>query len=164
MAGSEPTSAQDNLQRMFFPKLKFSCYSVTAQPTAPSWAGSGTYNCIALTVGVTGRWVWPEVDGYGNRDGVVTVTDFDAFYAAGGYTVAANCSREAGKEKIALYGETDTSGTVIPLHAARQAAVPVGGFLFESKEGAFKQIVHDLDDLEGGSYGAIIKCYQRAVP
>lgn len=161
MAGIEPTAEQEKIQQNF-PRL--SCYSVTAPETAPSWAGSGTYNCIALTVGVSNRWVWREVDAYGVRDGIVTVTDFDAFYAADGYTVAANCSRQAGKEKIALYGITDASGAVKPKHAAKQAAIPVGGFLFESKEGAHKQFVHDLDDLEGGPYGAVIKCYERAVP
>jgi hypothetical protein len=119
-----------------------------------------------LTVGVTYRWVWWEVDAYGDRDGIVTVPDFDAFYTAGGYTVAANCLREAGKEKIALYGETDASGTVRPKHAARQVALSIAGgaFLFESKEGRNKQIIHNLGDLEGGSYGSVIKCYERTVP
>jgi hypothetical protein len=152
MSGTDPSAAEDSIQRSHFPRL--TCYTVTAPPNP-------AYNCIACSVGVTNRWIWQEVDGYGNRDGVVTVSDFDAYFSYGGYTPTTNCSVQLGKEKIVLFGQTDASGTVVPTHAARQASVPISGFLFESKEGRFKQILHDLSDLEGGAYGAVVKCYER---
>jgi hypothetical protein len=131
LPGKDPTAEQDKWQLERFPGL--SCYTVTEQP-------NDHYNCISRTVGVTDRWVWREVDGYGDRDGEVSIADFDAFYAYGGYKVANNCLREAGKEKVALYYEatgTSAKGSLLftPRHAAKQytgAGSKIGDTLYES--------------------------------
>jgi hypothetical protein len=152
MPGNVPTAAQDAQQRGFFPGL--SCFSVTADP-------SGTYNCFSLTVSVTDRFLGgDEVDGYGNRNGIVEVSDFDAFYKFAGYSPSPNCSIEDGKHKIALFGfKDDASGKLSHGHAARQE-----GPVFESKEGSGKQVIHALKALEGPTYGLLVKCYERPLP
>jgi hypothetical protein len=113
LPGRAATEEEDANQRDWFPNL--ACYSVTADPT-------DNYNCIALSAGITNDWVWKVVDRvYGNNDGKVDVSDFDSFYTDFGYSVSASCSQEAGKQKIALYGQPDGSGNWEPTHAARQA-------------------------------------------
>jgi hypothetical protein len=146
-----------------------SCYSVTLHyddPTAPN------YNCVASAVGVTDRFIAMEVDGYGNRDGKLQVSDFDAFFGYGGYSTSANCDvNQSGIEKIALFGKHVGTPPQISgeFHVARQVTDPsvdqTTGPWFESKEGGFKKIIHHLMELDGADeIGPLIKCYQKAVP
>ena len=144
-----PTQQQDKDQREAFPKLQ--CYSMREKPTP-------NYNCIASAVGINNKWVWNEVDGHGNNNGRVEVTDFDSYFASFGFTQSPNCNFTQGRDKIALYGHPLGPGGFKPTHAARQ----VPGGLFESKEGKSKKIRHGAGDLGGGgSYGELIKCYEK---
>lgn len=146
-----PTQAQDKEQREAFPKLQ--CYSMIQRPTL-------NYNCIASAVGINNEWIWDKVDSYGNSNGRVEVSDFDNFFASFGFAPSTNCGFTTGVDKIALYGHpSPPPGTGFePTHAARQ----VTGGLFESKEGRDKKIRHGAGDLGGGgTYGELIKCYEK---
>ncbi len=166
ITGDAPSAEQATYQAEVFPGL--GCYGVTGSEVAD-------YNCIAWSAGSTDRWVWWEVDRiYGNANGVVEVEDFDQFYDFGGYTTSPNCEQQVGLEKVALYVCMHPDGTIEPTHAARQATVPgVEGDWWESKEGAGKQIVHQLESLTGAydpaepagcwGYGEVYKCYERAL-
>ncbi len=139
-------------QRNAFPNLE--CFGVLSP-------ADKQYNCIAHTVGINDEWVWREVDFYGDRDGTVSVEDFDQFYAAHGYVPSADCSHEAGKRKVALF----VNGGV-PTHAAVQAADPDAAQAgwWESKEGQAKVALHRLTDLEDDAdngYGTVATCYEQ---
>jgi hypothetical protein len=149
LPGSAPTAAQTATQTAWFPKLQ--CFTVLSPEDK-------SYNCISWSVGSDKTWTWDTVDSvYGDDDGTVEVSDFDAFYKAFAYAPAANCSFEAGKHKVALFVKSS-----IPQHAARQAIGQPGWW--ESKEGQAKKSVHKLEELEGGEYGDVIKCYVKAQP
>lgn len=147
-----------------------SCYSGLLHSDDPS---SPNYNCVASAIGVKDRLIDLEVDGYGNRDGKLQVSDFDAFFSMVGYTTSADCTinQSGGVEKIALFGKQVDNPPQITdeFHVARQATDPgvdqTTGPWFESKEGGSKQIIHHLRELDGADdIGPLIKCYQRAVP
>lgn len=143
---SKPTPAQHTFLSGYFPLLKVDNYCVTGPAT-------GTYNCIAWSVGNTSSWVWDDVDAAGNKNGTVEYSDFDAFYAARGLTPVANAT--PSNPVIALYGTA--SG---PTHAALNTGAACGSF--ESKLGANVRIAHSAPDLEGGStYGDLNRYYVR---
>lgn len=127
------------------------CYSITAK-------ASSTYNCVAHSVGFTDRFIrGEEVDAvYGNGNRIPEVTDFDAFYASVGYTSSADCVLVANKHKIVLYGNVDASGRISNYHVARQEFQ-----VFRSKLGYDVEILHGREDLVGGKYGTIVKCYEQ---
>lgn len=126
--------------------------------TAPATPRGTTpyYNCIAWSIGVTDRWVWWEVDDpFGDKDGVVEVSDFDAFYAAHGYTV----TQDVGQAEILLYVDA-----TVPKHAARRRSCACGGgqwIMFESKCGEGSRIEHRRDHLNGGVYGDHVRYYRH---
>lgn len=171
--GDAPYSDEKSVQHGLHPNL--SCYSVTLHrdPLLCDFGlgqcPAGRYNCIASAVGVTDRFIFYEVDGYGNRDGKLQISDFDAYFAYGGYVTSADCGvKQSGIEKIALFGEqvgTPAEFTA-NLHVARQVTDPsvdqTTGPWFESKEGDYKKMIHHLDELSG--WGPLIKCYERTIP
>lgn len=149
LPGDDPTPLQTAQQTNAFPGLH--CFNVLAP-------ADKNYNCISWSVGNDTKWTWKEVDSvYGDKDGIVEVSDFDAFYLHFGFTPAADCSFEIGKHKVALFGTPDG-----PTHAARQA-IGLSGW-WESEEGREKKSLHQLNELEGGAYGNVIKCYERRQP
>ena len=142
----DPTAAETADAAAKYPNLVSGDWCVTA-PATP------TYNCIAWTVGVTGRWVWDEVDKAGDEDGTVSVADFDAFYGQHGLQPVENAT--PSNPEVALFG--NSSG---PTHAAVVSNKTCGGgTMFESKRGQNIRILHWVQELEGGIYGNIIKYY-----
>ena len=141
--GDPPTTIQASTIESLFPNLQ--TWSVTGPATGGSWV-PGAYNCIAWTVGITDRWLWP-----GN-----TVAAFDTFYASYGWSVSANGNREYKKRKIALYANNsnpdDCTHGSREIHDCRWD---------ESKLGGLERIMHIRTVLEGGSYGDGIRFYEK---
>jgi hypothetical protein len=135
--GTAPTSSQKSTFLSYFPNLRV--WNVTA----PS---SRTYNCISWTVGVTTDWLWPGS----------SVSDFDAFYASYGWTPSSNGNREYRKRKIALWA----IGSACKHGSLEYTACD----WHESKCGSLERIIHDKFQMEGGSYGEIIKYYEKYDP
>jgi hypothetical protein len=135
--GNSPTSSQEALFERLFPRLRK--WSVTGPST-------GQYNCIAWSVGITDQWIWP---GY-------TVQDFDEFYVSHGWNVSRSCKREYRKRKVALYAWASDPNNC--KHGSRETH---DCNWHESKCGGLERIMHRKKELEGGSYGFIIRCYEK---
>lgn len=135
--GSAPTPTQKSTIEGYFPNLK--TWTVVGPAT-------GSYNCIAWSVGVTNQWIWP-----GN-----TVAIFDAFYASYGWSVSANGNREYKKRKVALYANNSDPNDCT--HGSRETH-DCGWD--ESKLGSLEQIMHVRSELEGGFYGNVIRYYEK---
>jgi type VI secretion system secreted protein VgrG len=111
---------------------------------------SKRYNCIAWSLGVTDRWVWP-----GEK-----VSDFDALYGDQGYKrrKGLDFRREPGVDKVVLYGKVRKDGSVQATHAARQ----LSDGAWSSKLGQLPLIRHrSPDDLDGDAYGHPVAVYTR---
>lgn len=135
--GRAPTSSEKTEEESYFPNLND--WSVTGEATP-------AYNCIGWSLcSESYGWVWP-----GN-----TVADFDALYKQHGWKESADCDPECKKRKIALF--CDSAGN--PTHAAKEAA---DGGWWESKKGSSLRIMHRLNEMEGGYYGNVCKCYEKA--
>jgi len=109
-----------------------------------------TYNCVAWSVGITKRWVWPGS----------SLEDFDRLYAKHGYRRASNMDfrLKKGVRKIVLYGLVNDDGTVKCTHAARQEA----NGTWTSKLGKLALIRHlRPDDVTGPSYGEPVAVYVK---
>lgn len=107
------------------------------------------YNCIAWSLNVTDKWVWP-----GNR-----VSDFDRLNGQHGYHRSAGLDfrRHAFQDKIVLYGKKH-SGGVEATHQARQLA----DGSWSSKLGALPLIRHlKPEDIDGAVYGLPEAVYVR---
>ncbi len=136
----------------------------TGHPDEPDTLRPGvkTYNCIAWSLGVTDKWVWPGE----------SVKAFDELYAGQGYKRLAtrNVGLEPGVEKVVLYGKLKdvrlkrADGTareevlVAATHAARQEADGT----WTSKLGGLARIRHRAPEaVAGGSYGDPVAVYAR---
>jgi hypothetical protein len=112
------------------------------------------YNCIAWSIGITTRWVWPAKPGK-----AATVGDFDQLYGSRGFrrVRGMNFDLVPGYDKIVLYGKR--KGNIYePTHGARQ----LGDGSWSSKLGQLPLIRHlEPDDLDGSSYGVPIAVYMR---
>jgi type VI secretion system secreted protein VgrG len=111
--------------------------------------GGGNYNCIAWSLGITDRWVWPGK----------TVADFDKLNAKYGYkrlkTPDLRVAR--GVDKIALYGLVK-GGKWEATHQARQHTDGT----WTSKLGHLALIRHHtLDAVSGPTYGQAAYVYVR---
>lgn len=104
------------------------------------------------------NWWWPELDvenGYWPT-GIaheVSLSAFVAVFATLGYLPTEGDALEPGWERIALFAIAD--GT--PSHAARQ--LPNGRWT--SKLGKLADIEHELHDLTGTEYGAVVQIMKR---
>jgi len=127
------TPAEKQRFRGYFPNLNVDQAVVTGE-------ASQVYNCIAWTVGVTDRWLWP-----GNSIG-----EFDAFYHGFGYG-------RSGDGPIATWGLSTSSMT----HGC--VSGPGHGPRWESKCGSDLRIGHGLNELAGASYGRVVAFYRRNV-
>lgn len=114
-----------------FPKLKVNDVVVTAEETS-------RYNCIAWTLGIIDRWVWP-LDGD-------TLGDFDGLYRQYGY-------KRSAEGSIAVFGIGQSQVT----HGCVLTVEPY----WESKLGASIRIRHRLCELESLDYGTVIAFYNR---
>jgi hypothetical protein len=141
--GNPPTPYQKSNIEGYFPNLN--TWSVTGPATGGS-SVPGAYNCIAWSVGITDEWLWPGP----------TVDIFDEFYALHGWSVAANGKREYKKRKVALYATNSDPADC--QHGSRETH-DCGWD--ESKLGGLERIMHIRSELEGGSYGDVIRYYEK---
>jgi hypothetical protein len=114
------------------------------------------YNCIAWSIGITNRWVWPARPGQ-----PATVRDFDELYGRYGYrrVKGLNFDKAVGSDKLVLYVKRKPDGTIEPTHGARQ----LSDGSWSSKLGQLPLIRHlDPDDLDGASYGVPFAVYVRS--
>jgi type VI secretion system secreted protein VgrG len=126
-----------------FPRLGRS-YALLAPSTR-------TYNCIAWSLGITDRWVWPGAN----------VSDFDGLYGRQGYRRLGNLNyrTQPGVDKLVLYAKRKADGSWECTHAARQMA----NGTWTSKLGALPLIGHRTPgDVSGPSYGVPIAVYVRS--
>ena len=131
-----------------FPGLQGAAYEVTS----PS---DDLYNCIAWAANDKRRWWWPEPRRYWPA-GVLREESLAAFqetFASLGYTTCADKESELGFDKIALFADADG----LPTHAARQLT----NGRWASKLGELEDIEHELQDLEGVEYGAVVLIMKR---
>ncbi len=108
------------------------------------------YNCIAHTIRVYNRWVWP-----GKK-----LADFDRLYRSYGYKRIRKMdySFETDLDKIVLYGKVKKNGGIECTHGARQLADGT----WTSKLGTGPLIRHSTPAaLRGPSYGRPIAVYVK---
>lgn len=119
------------------------------RPTSPIDEG---YNCIAWAAGDTEKWWWPDAMGQHYwPPGVSRNETIEAFvqaYGLQGYSVRTDETLVPGKQKIAIYA--DSNGK--PTHAARQLA---DGW-WASKLGQSIDIEHEFRALDGPLYGTVV--------
>ncbi len=148
--GRRATAAEHSSLSGHFPRLASDNYCIIG-PKTP------TYNCIAWSVSDVSQWIWNQVDNpYGDADGTVTISDFDAFYWAKQRLVPTDYPNS--NSLVALFATS--SG---PTHAALTStgAPNCGAIPFTSKLGRSFLISHDLNELEGGStYGNVVRYYE----
>lgn len=123
----------------FFPNLK-------QEESYCSAPGTGLYNCISWTVGITDDWIFPsETD----------LSAWDAFYNSYGYTRSgANADNGAiavwVNNGLFKHGSVRKNTTILKPH----------GFDWESKCGSLPRVMHLRDALSGSSYGNITYYYR----
>lgn len=117
------------------------------------WGGSTpNYNCIAFSLGITTRWVWPGT----------TLADFDKLDGQYGYhrMSTLDYSLQPGIQKIVLYGKM-VNGQFEATHQALQ--MPDGSW--ESKLGSLGLVRHLTPGfLDGPGYGQPYAVYWRNRP
>jgi hypothetical protein len=112
-------------------------YNVTAAQDADN--ATSAYNCLAWTVGIANRWLWPG----GSR------AQFDTFYRGFGFA-------RSGNGPIAAWGSSISAMT----HGCVSGAGH--GPRWESKCGGDLRIQHGLNELVGGLYGHVVAFYSKA--
>lgn len=115
----------------YFPNLDVNAAVVTDN-------ANSSYNCIAWTVGITNRWLWP-----GN-----SLAHFDTFYRGFGLV-------RSTSGPIAVWGHSTSS------MAHGSISGPRHGPRWESKCGGDLRIQHGLNELVGGLYGRLLAFYSR---
>lgn len=138
--------------RRKFPPLEGSHFRITSPAT-------GSYTCIGYAAGDVNRvWLptpWPEGMYYwpGGAPREDTTAAWTSAFESLGYRVCESRQFEPGLEKVAIY--EDSGG--VPQHVARQLATG----LWTSKMGTMEDIEHELDGLEGSSYGRVVRVLAR---
>jgi hypothetical protein len=130
-----------------FPKL--GRFEVLAPSTGKA-GERGAYNCIAHSLKVYTRWVWP-----GDK-----MADFDKLYGNYGYRRVKGFDYRFDRryEKIVLYAKVHADGRVECTHGARQLADGT----WTSKLGAGPLIRHQRpESVAGPSYGKPIAVYLK---
>lgn len=158
-AGSQPSSTVRNYIESVFPFIVHCEWSVTASATP-------NYNCIAWTLGNTGSWIWTSVDGaFGNNNGTLEESDWDAFYDASGYEPCSFAEAQIAlfKTGYEVYDEYlyNPQGYT---HAARKMTNSAGTeswIMYESKLGQNVRIEHIHNALNASSaYGSHYRYYK----
>ena len=106
---------------------------------------SDVYNCLAWTLGITTRWVWPWP-----KDRDATKAEFDALYRKQGLSPGKTGS-------VAGFGHSISAMT----HGARGDRGLVTMPRWSSKLGPYLLIQHELGQLERGGYGNVQGFYSR---
>jgi len=122
------------------------------------------YNCLANSVGERTKWIgyigppeWGDefVDDYGNDNGIIEDSDFDAFYVAKGYERTMNVEEAV----IVLYGDP-----MRHYHAARKRDCGCGEgrwIVMDAKLGKEERIEHVFGEESGGTYGNPCRYYKE---
>jgi len=132
----KPDAAEWSDLKGDFPSLSFDDVWITA-PIDPQ------YNCLAWTLGITDRWVWPwSVPMVGSGQ-------FSELYRQFGLYIGAPA-------KVVAWGQTLRDMTHGSIRYAGNLGVPD---LWESKLGASWRITHSLDGLKGRLYGSTLLYY-----
>jgi len=138
-----------------FPGLRGRPYQVTSR-------ADDVYNCIAWAANDPAHWWWPDEADHPNSahwpPGVPRTETLEAFrlaFTTLGYEVCNDDRLETDFEKIAIF-----SLGGVPGHAARQ--LPNGRWT--SKLGPMEDIEHELHDLTGMAYGAVVLVMKRPRP
>ncbi len=156
--GRQPKPDERIVAKNAWPKLENCEWSITGEATT-------LYNCIAWSVGETNVWYndiysnfsdpnHPIVGidmAYGNKNGILEISDMDAFYDVKGYLPTATSFADAD---VVYY-----SG----FHASKKKNCNCGmgkWAIFESKCGEWFKIEHLWDQLNDGDYGNPI-CYYK---
>ncbi len=133
-----------------FPNSQLEPFLATS-PHTPS------YNCIAWAFGDDTKWYWPDpIHMYYWPLSVpreITIDAFIALYNSISYMICASGEYEEGKEKIAIF--VDSQG--IPTHAARQLT----NGSWTSKLGQHIDVQHSIMAMEGGDYGNVSVYMER---
>jgi hypothetical protein len=140
---SERKVLLSNKERRSFPRLGAN-FEVLAPRTK-------VYNCIAWSIGVTNRWVWPGP----------TLSAFDQLYGMYGYKrlPTKDYHVEPGVQKIVLYARVFKNGRIKCTHGARQ----LSDGTWTSKLGKLPLIRHKTPEaLNGPSYGRPIAVYVKS--
>lgn len=106
-----------------------------------------TFNCIGWALGMNNHFIWP---GY-------NIENFDDLIDKAGGEECEDGKLEPGFTKIALFG-SDLGYKTEPTHMARQ----LSNGKWTSKLGGNGKIIHELNEMEGGCYGHVIKFYKIA--
>lgn len=127
------TPTEKTTYKGLFPKLDVDAAVVTDGDTP-------VYNCLAWTLGITDRWIWPGA----------SAADFDRLYGQYGY-------RRANNGPIAAWGQTQSQMT----HGCISGSSH--GPRWESKLGRLLRIQHGLSELEGAAYGKVQFFYDKSL-
>jgi len=125
--------------------------------------GVKRYNCIAWTLGIKDRFVWPAKATADPTTGKrvpqpVAVNDFDAEYAAIGLTRRkfVDTTLEPGVKKVALFGKLNDTGELVLTHGAKQE----DDGTWTSKLGGEPLIRHrTAEAVSGPAYGNPVAVY-----
>jgi hypothetical protein len=126
------TSSEKQRFLGFFPNLDVDNAVVTGEVSI-------VYHCIAWTVGISNRWIWP-----GN-----SLADFDTFYHGFGLV-------RSGDGTITAWGLSSSQMT----HGS--VSGPGHGPRWESKCGYDLRIQHGLNELVSSSYGRVLAFYRKS--
>ncbi len=133
-----------------FPRLRNAKFRITSPHDSQ-------YNCIAWAVGISNRWWWPSTNAFWPKrcPKKETISAFKETFASLRYKPCKNGRAEQGYEKIALFANDDNEST----HAARQ----LKNGRWTSKLGQNVDIEHGIKDLEGPTYGKVVKYFRRSI-
>lgn len=126
------TAAEKMNFKGLFPMLNVDAAVVSGEATE-------VYNCIAWTVGVTDKWLWPGA----------SIASFDTFYRQWGFARTNN-------GPIAAWGSSTSAMTHGCISGSGHGA------RWESKCGQSLRIQHGLTELEGSSYGRVVAFYSES--
>lgn len=156
--GTTPNRDEIHMMRAKFPSLRDNEWTKTSNFVEDD--NPIRYNCVAWSLCRSELgWIGSMIDECGNNNGVVDVEDFDAFYQICKYEICGtsiqDCVYEKNKRKIALFWKDGGHW-----HVAK--AVDSGWW--ESKLGENIRIMHRLEQMMGGKYGDICRCYCKNEP
>ncbi|MDU7693201.1 MAG: hypothetical protein E7K04_03025 [Helicobacter sp.] len=138
------------LYKSFFPKLDVD----TARETSIS---TECYNCLAWTLGITNKWLWPIYHAYLDPT-QTTQDDFNRFYHDAGFELTNRSNAE-----IAAFGALTKQGKLYMTHGAKIYSKQKDlTDKWESKLGAYIRLEHELEGLDGDSYGKPVAFYKKA--
>jgi hypothetical protein len=135
-----PTDEQWAQLAQEFPSLVRANVTITGDPT-------GTYNCIAFSLGVLDRWINPPDP----------LAAFQALYNGAPYNHPTVATGAAGAQIDGWALPAIGPGITETTHGSRRYAADPA--LWESKLGPWYRITHGRDELRGVDYGRIVTSF-----